>query len=370
MNSYRDPGATWLGSPNFSLNRDGHYMAPTASWIVLHTMVGTVASAEARFRNPAQQASAHYGVGLDGSLVQWVDEKDAAWHAGDYQVNLDSIGIEHEDGGNYNSPRPDALYKRSAQLVAAICRRYRLPCVRGNAKTGVAGLIDHRTVYATACPDSLDTDRIIREAAVYLAGGDPYASTPVFGPGSGSIGGDVEEMVYIGATHAKVATLKTFVAGSAYRERYSGSGASRALALGASINAVGYSWSDHPVQSTDLDGHGLVGPDYLWWKTDQGDWVPDAILDTSTPLAAAAPTPAIPAGEALKSLFVLRDEPAATGVPGPQGPPGPAGAPGPVGPAGAAGAQGPPGPPGKDGVESATPSLWQVLAATFAKPGS
>src|SRR4030081_3246377 len=101
--NYVNPGASFLGSPNYSAGRPGGI-----SWIVLHTMVGTVASANARFQNPNQQASAHYGIGLDGSLFQWVDESDTAWHAGDFVVNQASIGIEHEDGGNYNSPRTDA----------------------------------------------------------------------------------------------------------------------------------------------------------------------------------------------------------------------------------------------------------------------
>jgi len=169
VNSYRDPEAQWLGTPNFTPDRDGHFLTgnpaiPGASYIVLHTMVGTWQAANARFQNASQQASAHYGVCLDGELKQWVDEKDAAWHAGDFGVNLDSIGIEHEDGGAYNAPRPDALYARSAKLVAAICHRYGLPCVRGDAKTGKTGIIDHRTVYATACPDALNTNRIIAEA--------------------------------------------------------------------------------------------------------------------------------------------------------------------------------------------------------------
>jgi hypothetical protein len=163
---------TWLGSPNFTAGRPGGI-----SWIVLHTMVGTVAAADARFQNASQQASAHYGVGLDGSLVQWVDEADTAWHAGDYACNQASIGIEHEDGGNYNSPRPDALYTRSAQLVAGICARYGIPVQRGTYPS-VAGCIDHRTVYATGCPDSLDTDRILREAV------------GLYGPGGGTITGE------------------------------------------------------------------------------------------------------------------------------------------------------------------------------------
>jgi hypothetical protein len=127
-------------------------------------MVGTVAGANQRFQNAAQQASAHYGVGLNGLVVQWVRETDTAWHAGVWEVNLDSIGIEHEDNGNYNAPRTDALYAASAALVADICKRYGIPIT--HTRIGASGELGHRECgYATACPDALDLDRIIRQAA-------------------------------------------------------------------------------------------------------------------------------------------------------------------------------------------------------------
>lgn len=155
---------TWLGSPNFTAGRQGHSLSVAPAYVVVHTMVGTVSSANDRFQDPNQQASAHYGVGLDGSVVQWVQEQDTAWHAGVWDVNLDSIGIEHEDNGNYNAPRTDALYAASAALVRDICHRYSIPIV--HSSIGASGIIAHREDgYATSCPDSLDVDRIIRQAA-------------------------------------------------------------------------------------------------------------------------------------------------------------------------------------------------------------
>jgi len=171
MQSYRDPAAKWMGSPNFTRDRNGHDMAVQPAWVVLHTMVGTVASADARFQQKSQQASAHYGVGLDGALYQWVDEKDSAWTNGNSAVegaigrNEDSVTIEHEDGGRYDDPRPDALYEASAPLVRRICKRYRIPIDRQH-------VIGHRECTGnapTACPDALDVERIVAMAA---AGGE------------------------------------------------------------------------------------------------------------------------------------------------------------------------------------------------------
>jgi N-acetylmuramoyl-L-alanine amidase len=147
----------FLGSPNFAPGRNGHNLVTEPRFVVIHTMVGTIASANARFQQASEQASAHYGVGLDGRIVQWVREEDAAFHAGDFVVNLDSIGIEHEDGGRFDDPRPDALYRASAELVGDICRRCGMPIDAQHIRP-------HRDFSATRCPDALDVARIIREA--------------------------------------------------------------------------------------------------------------------------------------------------------------------------------------------------------------
>ncbi len=152
-----------LPAPNFASGRG----TGTIDRLVLHTMVSWIAAADARFHDPASQVSAHFGVRIDGSLWQWVDVADTAYHAGDFSVNQRSIGIEHEDGGDPNMIRPDALYARSAQLVAQLCREHAIPCTRGI--NGTPGIYDHRQIVATACPDALDTERIIRTAQAILA---------------------------------------------------------------------------------------------------------------------------------------------------------------------------------------------------------
>lgn len=132
--------------------------------VVLHTMVGTVQGANARFNDSTSQVSAHYGIGLDGNIYQWVDEDNVAYHAGNYHVNQTSIGIEHEDGGDYNGVRPDLLYESSAKLVADICKFYDIPC-DGEHIFRHQDVID-KTIYpgGTSCPDALDTNRIISMA--------------------------------------------------------------------------------------------------------------------------------------------------------------------------------------------------------------
>ncbi len=135
--------------------------------VIIHTMVGTAVGADARFNNPTQVVSAHYGVLLSGTIWHWVDEDNTAYHAGDYAVNHRSIGIEHEDNGDYNGVRPDVLYTASAKLVRDICLFYNIPIDRVH-------ILKHSEVHATGCPDTLDIDRIVWEAA---------SVSPSVGPG-------------------------------------------------------------------------------------------------------------------------------------------------------------------------------------------
>jgi hypothetical protein len=58
-------------------------------------MQGTLASADSWFRNPAAQASAHFGVGNDGTAYQWVDTDQMSWAqcAGNpYSISVETEG--------------------------------------------------------------------------------------------------------------------------------------------------------------------------------------------------------------------------------------------------------------------------------------
>lgn len=134
----------------------------TIDRIIIHTMVGTWQSAANRFGQYGTQVSAHYGVKLDGGLVHWLEEYWTAYHAGNYAMNQRSIGIEHEDGGNYNGIRPDSLYQTSGKLVADICKFYNIPIDRTH-------ILKHSQVIPTGCPDSLDIDKIVAYAKTYAS---------------------------------------------------------------------------------------------------------------------------------------------------------------------------------------------------------
>lgn len=88
--------------------------------VVIHHTVGSLASAESRFNTPGSGASAHFGIGEDGTILQWVDTADVAYHA--CNANWTGwIGIEHEtpgDGPGLWQALTDAQLTASARVLA------------------------------------------------------------------------------------------------------------------------------------------------------------------------------------------------------------------------------------------------------------
>ncbi|QHT60677.1 N-acetylmuramoyl-L-alanine amidase [Paenibacillus lycopersici] len=74
---------TWLGDkvPNYgSRVRNGKTYTPIV--IVNHISAGTLSSMDNWFRNPAAEASSHFGIGRDGTIHQYVRLENAAWTQG------------------------------------------------------------------------------------------------------------------------------------------------------------------------------------------------------------------------------------------------------------------------------------------------
>jgi N-acetyl-anhydromuramyl-L-alanine amidase AmpD len=149
-------GIQWRGplpQSNYTVGRDGN----AVELIVDHWTVVMFEGAIRRFKDPASILSAHYVIGQDGRIAQLVSEDDTAYHSGRFDVNLRSIGIEHEAGPGM-APT-DALYAASAQLHLKIATRYGLAIEAGNT------VLPHRAIVPTECPGTLDLERIVREAS-------------------------------------------------------------------------------------------------------------------------------------------------------------------------------------------------------------
>ena len=71
--------------------------------IVVHVAQGTYSGTLGWFRNTDNTgSSAHYTVSKYGAVGQSVRDEDIAWHAGWWNTNKRSIGVEH--AGNINDP--------------------------------------------------------------------------------------------------------------------------------------------------------------------------------------------------------------------------------------------------------------------------
>ncbi|MEV7795127.1 N-acetylmuramoyl-L-alanine amidase [Streptomyces sp. NPDC087512] len=122
------PSAEWQPASTSNYSRSNRPMTYPVDYVIVHVTQETYADTLSIFGNPDRQVSAHYVVrSADGHVAQCVRESDIAWHAGNWDYNTRSIGIEHEGWVDQPEYFTDALYEESARLTAAICARYGIP---------------------------------------------------------------------------------------------------------------------------------------------------------------------------------------------------------------------------------------------------
>jgi N-acetyl-anhydromuramyl-L-alanine amidase AmpD len=100
--------------------------------IVIHDTEGTYQSSIDWFQDSRSYVSAHYLIrSSDGEVTQMVKNDDVAWHAGNWYVNMHSIGVEHEgfaaEGATWYT---EEMYRSSAELVKYLARKYDIPLDR------------------------------------------------------------------------------------------------------------------------------------------------------------------------------------------------------------------------------------------------
>jgi N-acetylmuramoyl-L-alanine amidase len=98
--------------------------------IVIHVAEGSYSGTISWFENCAAGGSAHYVISREGRVAQCVRDEDIAWHAGWWDTNTHSIGIEH--AGYIDNPEwfTRSMYHTSARLSAWCCKKYKIPIDR------------------------------------------------------------------------------------------------------------------------------------------------------------------------------------------------------------------------------------------------
>ncbi|MBA2306145.1 MAG: N-acetylmuramoyl-L-alanine amidase [Acidobacteria bacterium] len=154
------PPVLFASAPeNFRAGRPAGF---TPEAIVLHRTGGSRDSLRARFNDPAASLSAHYVVGRDGRVDQYVLETDTAFHAGvivaaawpllraRVNPNFYTIGIELE--GEHAGDWPDPQIAVTAALISEIARRWQIP---------------------------IDADHVVPHSAIRASSGCPAVTCPV-----------------------------------------------------------------------------------------------------------------------------------------------------------------------------------------------
>jgi len=125
----------WQPSPNFGER------AP--NFVVIHfTGSDSAAAALRTLSSPRTEVSAHYLIVRDGTIIQLVDERARAWHAGESQwgssidLNSASIGVELDNNGR--EPYPQTQIDALLSLLSDLTQRYRIPAANVLGHSDVA----------------------------------------------------------------------------------------------------------------------------------------------------------------------------------------------------------------------------------------
>ena len=122
------PPVVWLkGEGNFTKSHRG---VESIDRIVVHVTEGAFWGSVRWLTSVRAHASSHYVVSRRGRIVQLVHLSDIAWHAGNWNVNTQSVGIEHEGYTYGPGGFTNAQYHASARLAAWIARRALMPINR------------------------------------------------------------------------------------------------------------------------------------------------------------------------------------------------------------------------------------------------
>lgn len=122
--------------------------------ITIHHMAGnlTVEQCGKVFAVKTRKASANYGIGTDGRVGLYVDEKDRSWASSSAANDNRAVTIEvanDEIGGNWHVS--DVAYNKLIELCVDICKRNGIPKLTWTGdKNGT--LTVHRMFASTACP--------------------------------------------------------------------------------------------------------------------------------------------------------------------------------------------------------------------------
>ncbi len=160
----------------------------------IHCMAGqlSVESCGNLFANPKRQASSNYGIGPDGRIALYVEEKDRSWCTSNKANDMRAVTIEVASDSKHPYAVKAAAYNSLIELVADICKRNGIKKLvwstnktdRVNHKNG-CNMTVHRDYANKACPGDWLYNRMGEIAAAVNSklGAAEQPTKPVSGVG-------------------------------------------------------------------------------------------------------------------------------------------------------------------------------------------
>lgn len=120
--------------------------------ITIHHMAGNLTVEQCGQLFQTRQAASNYGIGSDGRIAMYVEEKDRAWCSANYNNDHRAINIElANDGGAPDWHVADITIERCIQLCVDICQRNNIKKINFTGDAS-GNLTQHNYFCNTACP--------------------------------------------------------------------------------------------------------------------------------------------------------------------------------------------------------------------------
>lgn len=142
-------------SPNKTLNR-----THTIDTITIHCTAGqcSVETLGSLFTSASRKASSNYGIGVDGRIGMYVEEKDRSWCSSSASNDHRAVTIEVASDATHPYKVNDKAYAALIELVTDICKRNDIKELKWKGGKSLIGQVDkqnmtvHRWFANKACP--------------------------------------------------------------------------------------------------------------------------------------------------------------------------------------------------------------------------
>lgn len=136
--------------------------------ITIHCVVGQchVEALGSEFAKPSKQASSNYGIGKDGRIGMYVEEKDRSWCSSNTANDHRAITIECASDMTEPYAINDKVYASLVELCADICKRNNIKELKWKGDKSLIGQVDkqnmtvHRWFANKSCPGDYIYERL------------------------------------------------------------------------------------------------------------------------------------------------------------------------------------------------------------------